>query len=387
MKITIKYILILMLFFIACKEKYISPVTSPATGYLVVEGAINSGIGATNITLSRTAGLQIQNIVYEKGAIVKVEGEDNTSKQLTEVSDGNYTISGLNLNANKKYRLNITTKDGKVYLSDFSSVIYNPPIDSINWKRENGSVQMYVNTHDDTNNTQYYQWETSETWEIHSGYLSALKYKQTNSAKGTVYSVDFSDSINKSIDYGKYYCWKTVPSSQILTGTTVALSKNIINLPIANIPQDSWKLNVLYSLFTRQLSISKGKYEFLQRMKKNTEGTGSIFDAQPSDLNGNLHCVSNTNEPVIGYIDVCNIQEKRIFISRNQVPDWNYYQGCNEIKITNNSDSIQIHGLYLLPTYPETNPMTGAIISFFAAPPECVDCRLRGSNIKPSFWP
>ena len=316
-----------------------------------------------------------------------MEGEDNTSKQLTEVSDGNYTVNGLNLNANKRYRLNITTKDGKVYLSDFSNVIYNPPIDSVNWKRENGAVQMYVNTHDDTNNTQYYQWETSETWEIHSGYLSALKYKQSYSAKGTVYSVDFNDSINKSIDYGKYYCWKTVPSSQILTGTTVALSKNVINLPIANIPQDSWKLNVLYSLFTRQLSISKGKYEFLQRMKKNTEGTGSIFDAQPSDLNGNLHCVSNANEPVIGYIDVCNVQEKRIFINRNQVPDWNYYQGCNEIRITNNSDSIQIHGLYLLPTYPETNPMTGAIISFFAAPPECVDCRLRGSNIKPSFWP
>ena len=387
MKITIPYLLILLLFSVACKEKYISPVSSPTTGYLVVEGAINSGLGATNITLSRTSGLQIQNIVYEKSAIIKVEGEDNTSKQLTEVSDGNYTVNGLNLNANKRYRLNITTKDGKVYLSDFSNVIYNPPIDSVNWKRENGAVQMYVNTHDDTNNTQYYQWETSETWEIHSGYLSALKYKQSYSAKGTVYSVDFNDSINKSIDYGKYYCWKTVPSSQILTGTTVALSKNVINLPIANIPQDSWKLNVLYSLFTRQLSISKGKYEFLQRMKKNTEGTGSIFDAQPSDLNGNLHCVSNANEPVIGYIDVCNVQEKRIFINRNQVPDWNYYQGCNEIRITNNSDSIQIHGLYLLPTYPETNPMTGAIISFFAAPPECVDCRLRGSNIKPSFWP
>jgi hypothetical protein len=371
----------------ACKEKYVSPISSPITGYLVVEGSINSGLGATNITLSRTSNLQNQNINYEKGAIVKVEGEDNSIKQLTEVSDGNYSISGLNLNTNKKYRLNITTKDGKVYQSDFTNVIYNPPIDSVNWKRENGAVQMYVNTHDETNNTQYYQWETAETWEIHSGYLSALKYKQSTNAKGTVYSVDFNDSINKSIDYGKYYCWKTVPSTQILTGTSVALSKNIINLPIANIPQDSWKLNVMYSLFTRQISISKGKYEFLQRMKKNTEGTGSIFDAQPSDLNGNIHCVSNANEPVIGYIDVCNIQEKRIFISRKEVPDWNYYQGCNEIRITNNSDSIQIHGLSLLPTYPETNPMTGAIISFFAAPPDCVDCRLRGSNIKPSFWP
>ena len=50
MKITIPYLLILLLFFVACKEKYISPVSSPTTGYLVVEGAINSGLGATNIT-------------------------------------------------------------------------------------------------------------------------------------------------------------------------------------------------------------------------------------------------------------------------------------------------------------------------------------------------
>ena len=63
MKITIPYLLILLLFSVACKEKYISPVSSPTTGYLVVEGAINSGLGATNITLSRTSGLQIQNIV------------------------------------------------------------------------------------------------------------------------------------------------------------------------------------------------------------------------------------------------------------------------------------------------------------------------------------
>jgi hypothetical protein len=42
-----KYFNYLLLLFIAigCKEKYISPVVSPATGYLVVEGIINSGAG------------------------------------------------------------------------------------------------------------------------------------------------------------------------------------------------------------------------------------------------------------------------------------------------------------------------------------------------------
>jgi hypothetical protein len=55
--------------------------------------------------------------------------------------------------------------------------------------------------------------------------------------------------------------------------------------------------------------------------------------------------------------------------------------------VTNNSDSIQIKAITLLPTnYKDINPMTGAIISFFAAPPDCVDCRLRGTNIKPTFW-
>ncbi len=387
MKTALIPILFCLLVLIGCKEKYISPVISSSTGYLVVEGSINSGAGETKIVLSRTTGLQNQSIVYEAGAIVKVEGEDNSVRPLTEISKGNYSTTGLNLNNNQKYRINISTKDGKKYVSDFSPIIYNPIIDSINWKRENGSVQMYVNTHDFNYNTQYYQWETAETWEIHSGYLSTLQYKSVNTSRGTTYSVVFSDSVNKSIDYGKYYCWKTEPSTQIITGSTVALNKNIINLPIANIPADSWKLNVMYSLFTRQYSLSKEKYEFLQRMKKNTESTGSIFDAQPSALNGNLHCTNNPNEIVVGYIEVCNVQEKRIFINRKQVPDWNYYQSCSEISIPNNSDSIQIHGLYLLPTYPETNPMTGAIISFHAATPDCVDCRLRGTNTKPNFWP
>jgi hypothetical protein len=386
MKKNITYLLICLLILNGCKEKYISPVISKSTGYLVVEGSINSGLGETKIVLTRTSSLQKQIINYETGAKVYVEAEDNTAKPLLESSPGNYSVTGLNLNSNQKYRINIATSDGRKYVSDFSSVIYNPPIDSVSWKRENGDVQMYVNTHDFNNNTQYFQWETAETWEIHSGYLSSLKYKSTNSVKGTVYSTVFSDSINKSIDYGKYFCWKTEPSTQIMTGSTVALSKNVINLPIAKIPVDSWKLNVKYSLFTRQFSLSKGKYEFLQRMKKNTEGTGSVFDAQPSQLNGNLHCTNFPSELVIGYVEVCNVQEKRIFINRKEVPDWNYYMPCSEINIANNSDSIQIHGLYLLPTYPETNPMTGAIISFFAAPPECVDCRLRGSNVKPNFW-
>ena len=385
-----KYIAYLLLLFIAigCKEKYISPVVSPATGYLVVEGLINSGTGETNITLSRTSKLNSQTILYEVGAKVFVQGEDNSSIALKEINVGRFTISNLNLNNAKKYRLSIITRDGKTYQSDFSAVKNNPSIDSISWRREGRDVQLYVNTHDPNNNTKYYQWEYVETWELHSVYLSSLKYKVGTDRKGaTTYSAVYNDSSTYGPDMSKYFCWKTDPSTNIMTGTTTNLASDVINLPLINIPADSWKLNILYSMNVKQYSLSQGRYEFLQRMKKNTEGTGSVFDAQPSELNSNIHCVSNPKEPVIGYIDICPVQEKRIFINRKSIPDWNYNQSCSEVEIPNVSDSIAIKALFLMPTYPNTDPMTGRIISFFAAPPECVDCKLKGSSIKPSFWP
>jgi hypothetical protein len=387
-----KKIIIYSLFILglwACKEKYISPVISPNTGYLVVEGIINSGTGETNIILSRTLALSSNSINYERGAKVNVEGDDNSLYPLKEISSGHYTVTNLNLNANKKYRINIATVDGKKYLSDFAAVKSNPAIDSINYKTESQGLQFYIDTHDPTNNTKYYQWDYTETWEFHSSYQTYLKYKIANSSKGQQYSVVFSDSTRFAFDMGQYICWKTENSSSILTGSTATLSSDIIHLPILSIPPASWKLSVLYSVNVKQYSLSKGRYEFLQRMKKNTEGTGSIFDAQPSELSGNIYCTTN-NDPVIGYIDVCPVQEKRIFVDPNKVPNWPYWlykPNCTEIEVPNNSDSIQVKAINLLPTnYKNINTMTGAIISFYAAPPECVDCRLRGSNIKPSFW-
>ena len=387
MKKTLYFILFIS-FLIGCKEKYVSPVISPATGYLVVEGIINSGAGETNIVLSRTTALNNQKILAEAGASVMVESEDKTSFLLKETKSGNYGASNLNLVSTKKYKLNIQTKDGKKYESDFVPVQSNPPIDSVNWTRSGRDVQLYVNTHDPKNNTKYYQWEYVETWELHTYYLSTLKYKAVPNSRGVItYSAVYNDSTSFAPDLSKYFCWKTEPSTSIFTGTTTNLSSDIIQLPIIKIPADSWKLNILYSVNTKQYSLSKGRYEFLQRMKRNTETTGSVFDAQPSELNSNIRCVSNPKEPVIGYIDICPIQEKRIYINRKSLPDWNYTQSCSEVEIPNISDSILIKALFLLPTYPNTDPMTGRIISFYAAPPECVDCKLKGSSIKPSFWP
>ena len=162
------YYCLLILLVAGCKKRYESPVKSVATGYLVLEGVVNSGPGNTTIILSRSVPLDSAGKVYEQGAIVTLLGEDNSSISLFEQNAGHYSADNLILNNAVKYRIKLQTSGGKEYLSDLAPVLTNPPIDSISWLRDNGNVQMYINTHNPLNNTRYYQWEYEETREFHS---------------------------------------------------------------------------------------------------------------------------------------------------------------------------------------------------------------------------
>jgi hypothetical protein len=370
-----------------CKEKYNAPVVPSKTGYLVIEGNINSGQGASQLILSRSGELAGGVPKAEAGALLTVEGEDNSSFNFSETGPGRYSITNLNLNPTRKYRLRIRTTAGKEYLSDYAPVKNTPPIDSISWKEENQGVQLYIHTNDPTGRARYYQWEYEETWEIHAAYQSSLKYEITRGTDPSLeeYRVVFRDSSTFSFDPAIYYCWQYNNSSLLLLGSSAKLSKDIIELPLLFIPPASRKLSVLYSIRVKQYCWTKEGYDFLERMKKNTEATGTIFDAQPSELKGNIRCVSDPNEPVIGFINFCTIQERRVFIRVDQLSNWRYRENCQQFEVENISDSIKAKARFLTPTSPIKE--MSRIVTFGAASPNCVDCTLSGSNIKPTYWP
>src|SRR4051812_31383900 len=163
------FLMVVAVLFFTCKEAYNPPIASTATGYLVVDGIINSGNGASTITLTRTTKLiDSVAIVYEDGAEVNIEDENGASYPLSWKNNGTYVSDSLSLNSTIKYRLHIKTLNGSEYVSDFTAVKKTPPVDSISWQLENGGVQIYVNSHDPSNNTKYYQLKYSETWEFHS---------------------------------------------------------------------------------------------------------------------------------------------------------------------------------------------------------------------------
>jgi len=145
----------------------------------------------------------------------------------------------------------------------------------------------------------------------------------------------------------------------------------------------------LYSINLKQYAMSQDAYLFMQKMKKNTEQVGSLFDAQPSQISGNIKCLTDSNEPVIGFVEVTDEQTKRIFIYNSQVPGWSYGTACQQYLIKNTVDDMNKYGSGLYPTVPNViDLLTGNPVDFYAANMEsCMDCTTRGVNRKPTFWP
>ena len=364
----------IMLFFVSCKEQYFPPVESLQNQLLVVEANLDAGGGPTTVRLSRTTKLDnTSSIQVENNAAVFVEGKDNTIQTLNFTGSGNYFSPNLNLVINNEYRLRIRTRSGGEYLSDYVKAINNPPLDSISWERTNEGVELYANTNDPTNVVKYFRWDYIETWEIHSLYFSNFIFVNGNLRPRIFPAEDIS------------VCWKTSPSTQIFLANSTRLQSGIISkAPIQFIPVNDEKLLIRYSIIAKQYALDKEAYNFFEILKKNTENIGSLFGPQPSELKGNIKCLTQPDEPVIGFVTASGVTEKRIFISNSEVFPWHQSVDCELDTIPNNRNSIleaigggSVPIDYLFP------PVNGYSFST----PFCVDCTSRGAtNIKPVFW-
>ncbi|MEO6630616.1 MAG: DUF4249 domain-containing protein [Mucilaginibacter sp.] len=389
--------LLALILIVGCKKPYYPNVIAAPDSYLVVEGMINSGSDSTIIKLNRTVKLsQGTNINAELNAKLNVEGDDNTSYALAEKASGVYIYPGLNLNTSHKYRLRIKTTNGKEYISDFEAVLNTPGIDSLAYHIQSDGVSVNVNTHDPKNSTRYYRWEYDETWVYNSVFHSFYK------SNGD--TVLFRDLVNDDV----YTCWRTELATTIVLGSSAKLSQDVISdAPITFISRHSDKIRSKVSILVRQYGLSKDAYNFWENLKKNSQQLGSIFDAQPSQINGNIHSTTNKSEPVIGYVSVGTYTTKRFFIDERNLPPW--------IDILPNPAGCPKHGYSFVYTDPVSgltvnqvdqyinfnkatfqieipiegfyDRMTHKQLGYTASYPECVDCTLaHGTNKQPDFW-
>lgn len=395
MKIS-KYILlsIIMVVWYSCKKPYNPKPITTTINYLVVEGTINT-TDSTVIRLSRTVPLSSRvGSAPELNASVSIVSSSGSDYPLFATGKGFYKSPVLNLDPSVKYALRIMTADGKTYQSDFVPVKNSPPIDSVYYKAVNSStpgLHIFADTHDPSNNTRYYRWDFNDTYLYHSAFYSGLYLSQI--PQDTVLQRNPANQI--------YECWRSDTSTNILINSSAKLAKDVISEnEIYFIPSTSEQIGDRYSILVRQYALTPEAFNYFQELKKNTEQLGSIFDAQPSELPGNIHCISNPSEPVLGYMTAGSTSEKRVFIDSRKLPAWlpitpydnckldtDLYQQPVGLTVQNYVQAFIYSSLEIpVSTIVSSPPAPPKILGYSASIPACVDCTLRGTNIKPSFW-
>jgi len=366
-------ILFIVLMHFGCVEPYNPPAIEELVDLMVVDGFIDASSNAADVRLSRATPLSETGAgTPEQFAAVAIEDDEGNSFPLNEVEPGKYVLSHGDFSFSKKYRVVIVSQNSKNYHSDFIELTRTPSIDSVNWKPgfQHRGIDIHVNTHDDLRKTQYYQWTFEETWEYTASYPTSFRIK---------------NGVVLPIEEDLYHCWSSDASTEILVGSTVQLSADVIReFRLLSIPVPSLRLSYRYSMLVKQRALSKEAYDFYFQLKKTTESLGGLFDPMPAQVLGNMHS-DNPDEPVLGYFSGGETAENRIFIALTDLPR-------DLIDLPRYScpvDSVTV----------EEIPTTSDIVLINSYGPReilgyttaydrnCMDCRDEGGSITmPDFW-
>jgi hypothetical protein len=363
-----------------CRQAYAPPAVTTPNRFLVVDGFINiSPNSITTFNLNRTRNLGDSTVtgIPELNAVASIVSGSGASYPLTDTGNtGIYSSAPLNLDITQRYSIAITTSDGQKYSSDPVPCKQTPPIDSLYWQQPS-DLTIYVNTHDPTGNTRYYRYDYQETWE-HDAELSTPWIVVNDTLQA-------ADSTNQ-----KAQCWNTAPSTNIILATSVALAQDVIvAFPVETIPLGDARVDIGYSILVRQYAMTEDAYNYWLLIQKTTQNVGTLFDIQPTQLIGNIHCLTNPSAPVIGFISVSSVQQQRINIYPSSLSDnWAHNSpgvNCNTIEIGYNANDFPAF------SYPDTSYVPyyfNGPDSLVLAPNFCTNCLyFGGTTTKPSFWP
>ena len=378
-----------------CISEYHPVGVLDTAGILVVDGLIIDN-GQTVIQLSRTVKMadQIQTeSVYVQNAQIQLIDESNSIIAVAEpqIVDGSrvpgmYVINDvISFNAGMKYALDIRIGNSH-YQSDFVSPVHTPEIDEVTWSiNEDQSMDIMVSTHDPTNRTQYFFWRFDEVWEFTAALYANNRYDPVTR---TVIPQSLSGD-------NRYYCWNYDNSKSLLYSSSDRLSETVVkDKKIHHIPANNPRFCFLYSILVKQYGLDKEAYDYFENLQRNVDKTGSLFSPQPTEKEGNIQCLSNPDEPVIGYIAIAKEVTYRLFIDVEKLNLFRHENICSTDPTPEGEQAGEIIPSRTIRDIASAYDSGLGIYQVLGASRyrcfmlRCVDCTVSGgTKNKPDFWP
>lgn len=360
--LTFMFLFILMA---GCVAKFV-PETNEEEELLVVQGLITDQWETDTIKLSKSMPLG-QNDAPEpvSGSEVFITDNQGGYASLNESFPGTYlTPSYFHASPGLLYTLHIRYNN-RNYESYPAEMIQVPPIDSLYYEKISvekpfgffkgvDECQIYLNTHDPENRCKFYRWDFSETW------ILRLLFPVEN-----------------------MICWITESSREInIKSTAVFNESRVDRLPLKYISRNTDRLKTRYSILVNQYSLNEDEFNYWEKIRKVAVQVGGLYDLIPASVPGNMKCIEDPAERVLGYFSVSAKTSKRIYIQDTFPGIINMYNDCPTDTIPyvdppglGISVWILYDSRYSIPPFRILTEQKG-----------CADCTVRGSKIKPAFW-
>ena len=365
------------------------PEPQDGSGALVIEGDIFPG-DYTVVTIALTAPVGSPEAAAEPPlADVWVEDDSGCEYEgeLTTTSSGVcYNVDTRSAPVDRSYRLHVVRQDDdREYVSEWGKSPAVPEIDSLSYNLDFDRSRLNVALSMHSRGGSFFKWKYVENWEFHADYNAQLKYIPPQTGWWGVNGDGFIEEM--LYPESTYYCYGHEESSEIMIFSTEKQTDDrFVDLEFRPISRYDTKISYIYHIDVYLEPLTADAYKYWDTVKANSEYSGSLFAPNPSELVGNIRCVQDQNELVMGYISVAAQAHKDLYIHHKDARFYKDNFHFEEPLVVNRGEWYKTYDNGYLPFAYYMIP--GDVSQTYWAPARCVDCRRKGkgSYTRPDDW-
>lgn len=282
---------------------------SPPPNLLVVDGRITTSEGPHILYLGRLVryGQQIRRPVPD-AEVRLVDDEGRTYAYQYVPAEERYELTGVKGEIGRTYSIEIRTGNEQVYHSEPETLLPVPEIDSLSYnvrfeetQTEAGTLidryffNLFVNTRlHPMEEGPYLRWEVDYSYSFTEIQVHPLKIPAT--------------------------CYMTEPFDpfriKLFNGSEADGQSIRVDLGSRSI---DWRFNWRNYFNVYQSSLTEEAFRYWTNIDKVSDPSGTIFDAPPAAVRGNIRNINNTDEQVLGYFGASAIDTMRIFTTKYDI--------------------------------------------------------------------
>jgi hypothetical protein len=364
----------------SCVKSFV-PMVDKYENLLVVDGGITDGPGPYTIKLSKSGNVRALSL-WIPFTDCKVQVKDNVGNvyDFYEKQKGVYQTDSATFKGvpGRSYQLFVSTPEGEEIESTSDQLQTGLKIQSVDAQLEHKNdpklfygrdgYQFYVDTETPDTRDNYLLWRLQSTYKFKTDY-SILSYIDK---AGNYLPMDSGDSLRT--------CYRTVDILNLfLLNTNDLNTLEIKHYPLYFEDNYTKALSIRYSLKVAQYKINEAAFHYWSELKKITDNGGDLYSTQPYQVGNNLKNTMQPEIPVLGYFTVAGVSEKRIFV--NKPPIVFRYDVCAP-------GMPQMYIIEKMKNRPDLWPVYFAQteVGLYLLDQECVNCLIKGTQEKPSFW-